>query len=233
MSLLKHLNSFLDLDVEYEDGLNPVRTINSIINKLSQNKGVQSILLLDETIPSSYSEGSTSEAFSLKELDLSNSNVHLLLAVNPAACASTFNKKIKICPPNNKNTLVSQLCMKHRNSYLIAIFLEHYKLSFKFAGLDTTHDIPLKEDNLPPGRCPVWIQRDMNIIDETVLELIKRDHVLEHESVTLLYNDYSIKENNISQWCYQNNWKYIEKYEFYGCEDQVIVTFDLNYLYPE
>ena len=208
-----------------------MRTINSVINKLCQNKSVQSILLLDETFPSSYSDGSCKEAFSLKELDLSNSNVHLLLAVNPAACASTFNKKIKILPPNNINTLVSQLCMKHRNSYLIAIFLEHYKLSFKFACLDTSNDIPLKEDNLPPGRCPVWIQRDRNVIDETVLELIKRDHVLEQESVTLLY-EYPIKEN-IVQWCSRNNWNCFERFEFYGCEDQVIVTFDLGCLRPE
>ena len=224
--------SFLDLDVEYENGRNPVRTINLIINKLSHKKGVQSILLLDEFLPHSMSKGSTKEQFSLGELDLSKSNVNILLAVNPGTSKSGFNRKFKILPPKNKNSLVYQLCMKHRNGYLIAIFLEHYKLFYQYGCLDSSQDIPLKEDNLPSGRSPVWIQREKSVTDESVLEQIKRDHVLEHESVTLLYNDYSIKEN-ISQWCYQNNWKYIEKYEFYGCEDQVIVTFDLNYLYPE
>ena len=113
------------MGVDYDDE-NPVRTMNSIIEKLSQNKEVQTILLIDEIIPSVYSSGSSEEQFSLEELDISKRNVHLLLAVNPASF--NFNKDYKIVPPTNKNTLVSQLCMKHRNSYLIAIFLEHFKL---------------------------------------------------------------------------------------------------------
>ena len=219
------------MDVKYEDGDHPVRTINSIINKLSQNKGIQNILLLDEIFPNSRSEGSTRDTFNLKELDLSKSNVDLLLAVNPAPRVIGFNKKIKIIPPINKDTLLCQLFMKHRNGYLIAIFLEHYKLFFERGCLDSSQDIPLTEHNLPPGRCPVWIQRDVHVTYESVLEQIKRDHVLEHESVTLLY--YRSIEENISQWCFQNNWKCIDMYEFYGCEDQIIVTFDLAYLLPE
>ena len=122
--------SFLELEVVYDDR-NPVRTINSIIGKLSENQEIQTIFLLDEIIPNKSSSGSSSEHFSLKNLDISKRNVHLLLAVNPAPYfyGSDFNKKFKIVPPTNKNTLVSQLCMKHRNSYLVAIFLEHFKLS--------------------------------------------------------------------------------------------------------
>ena len=208
-----------------------MRTINSIVNKMSQNKEVHYILLLDEIIPSPESEGSTREQFNLEALDLSKSNVSLLLAVNPATYDPGFNKKIKILPPKNKNTLAYQLLMKHRNSYLIAILLEHFKLFYSLGYLDSSQDIPLSENYLPPGRCPVWIQRHKNITDESVLELIKQDHVLEHESVTLLYFG-SIKEN-ILQWCTYNDWKCIAFYEFYGCEDQVIVTFDLDFLYPE
>ena len=193
---------------------------------MSKNKKVQTILMLDEIIPHPHSEGSTREYFNLEELDLSNSNVHLLLAVNPTSMFSGFNKKLKILHPKNKNTLVSQLFMRHRNGYLISIYLEHYKL-FQVQGcLDSSRDIPLNEDNLPPGRCPVLIQTGKRIMDVSILELIKRDHVFEHESVTLLYLD-SIKDN-ISQWCSQNNWKSVEMYEFFGCEDQVIVTFDLD-----
>ena len=187
--------------------------------------------MLDEIIPHPHSEGSTRDHFNLEELDLSNSNVHLLLAVNPASMFSGFNKKFKILHPKDENALVSQLFMKHRNGYLISIFLEHYK-SFQVQGrLDDSQDIPIKEDNLPPGRCPVLIQTGKRIMDVSVLELIKKDHVLEHESVTLLYFG-SIKEN-ILQWCTYNDWKCIAFYEFYGCEDQVIVTFDLDFLYPE
>ena len=209
-----------------------MRTINSIINKLSQNKGVQSILLLDEIIPNARSEGSTQETFNMKGLDLSNSNIHILLAINPSPLDFGFNKRIKIIPPENKDTLAFQLLMKHRNGYLIAVFLEHYKLFYnRGCSLDSSQDMPLKEDNLPPGRCPVWIQRDKRITDESVLEQIKKDHVLEHESVTLLYWG-SIKVDT-SQWCYQNNWKCFDNGDFYGCEDQVIVAFDLVFLRPE
>ena len=184
------------MGVDYKWG-NPVRTMNSMIEKLSQNQ-VQTILLIDEIIPDSRSSGSSKEQFSLEELDISKRNVHLLLAVNPAPYSSNFNKKFEIVPPNNKNTLVSQLFMKHRNSYLVAIFLEHFKSFYKQGCLDSSTDIPLKKDNLPPGRCPVWIQRDKKVTDEFILQKIKNDHVLEHESVTLLY--YSINDN-VSQFC--------------------------------
>ena len=189
--------SFLELEVVYDDR-NPVRIINSIIGKLSENQEVQTILLLDEIIPDSRSSGSSKEQFSLEKLDISKRNVHLLLAVNPAPYTSNFNKNFKIVPPNNKNTLVSQLYMKHRNSYHIAILLEHFKIFYGFGCLDSSQDIPLKKDNLPPGRCPVWIQRDKKVTDEFILEKIKSDHVLEHESVTLLY---SINKKSVSLWC--------------------------------
>ena len=74
--------SFPELGVDYEYR-NPVRTINSIVEKLSENH-VQTILLLDEIIPDSDSSGSSSEQFSLEELNSSKRNVHLLLAINPA-----------------------------------------------------------------------------------------------------------------------------------------------------
>ena len=204
-----------------------MKTINSIINKLCQNKEVINILLLDEIIPS-WMADSTRDTFDMKGLDLSKSNVHLLLAVNPVPEYSLFNKKIKILPPMNENILACQLLMKHRNGYLIAIFLEHFKIFCNSVCLDSSQDIQLKKDNLAPGRCPVWIEKDKSLTDETVLEKIKRDYVLEHESVTVLYScSYSL---NISKWCSQNNWKCIDNSEFYGCEDQVIVTFDIDIL---
>ena len=90
--------------------------------------------------------------------------------------------------------------MKHRNSYLVAIFLEHFKLFYGSGCLDSSKDIPLKKDNLPPGRCPVWIHRDKSVSDEFILQKIKNDHIQEHESVTLLYG-YSIDEKRVSLWC--------------------------------
>ena len=208
----------------------PVRTINSIIDKLSQNEDDQNIILLDEIIPYKC-ERSTENAFDLTLLNTSKSNVHLLLAVNPSPMLGGFNKKITILPPINENTLAYQLHMKHRNALEIGIFLEHYKSFYERGCLDSSQDIPLDKTVLPAGRYPVWIQRSKNVSYESVLELIKSDHVLEHESVTLLY-EYSIKPN-ILQWCSHNNWKCIKDLEFYGCEDQVIVTFDIGYLMPE
>ena len=119
------------------------------------------------------------EQFSLEELNISKRSVHLLLAINPAPMYSGFKNIFKIIPPNDKNTLVAQLCMKHRNSYLVAIFLEHFKLFYARGCLDSSTDIPLKKDYLPPGRCPVWIQRDKKVTDGFILEKIKNDYVLE------------------------------------------------------
>ena len=177
-------------------------TINSIITKLSQNERDQTILLLDEIIPDSPEASHIySSTFDLEKLDLSKSNVHLLFAVNPIPYNSNFKKNFKIVPPKNKNTLVAQLFMKHRNCYHIAIFLEHFKLFHNHGCLDSSEDIPLKKDNLPPGRCPVWIQRDKSVTDEFVLEKIKSDHVLEHESVTLLYWCSLQLFPDVTQWC--------------------------------
>ena len=186
------------MGVDY-DYMDPVRTMNSITEKISENQEVQTILLLDEIIPNTGSSGSSKEQFSLEELDISKRNVHLLLAVNPISGDHGFNINYKIIPPNNKNTLVARLCMKHRNSYLIAILLEHFKLFYKQGCLDSSKDIPLKKDSLPPGRCPVWIQRDKKVTDEVILEKIQSHHVLEHESVTLLY--YVWINDNVSKFC--------------------------------
>ena len=187
---------FLELGVDC-NWINPVDTINSVIDKLDQFKDVQTILLLDEIIPSNGHKGvSTLEdqhhtfaesTFDMTDLNILSTNVHLLLAVNPAPKWSGFDEKIKILLPVNSMTLGCQLFTKHRNGFKIAVLLEHFKSFYNLGWIDSSQDIPISKVILPPGRSPVWIQRGKHVSDEDILEHIKVNHVLKHESVTVLY----------------------------------------------
>ena len=226
---------FLEMDVDFENGMNPVKTINSVMMKLDQYTEIPTILLLDEVIPSTWnSDPSKRDVFDLTQLQISKSNskVHLLMAINPVPRCRGFDKKMKILSPKHFNTLTYQLFMRHRNCYEIAILLEHFIFFCEQGCLDSSQDIQLNKALLPPGRCPVWIERGRWVSDEEVLELIKRDYVFEYESVTVLHFGCHVG-GNISSWCEQNNWKCIEMNEMYGCEDQVIVIFDVKGLRPE
>ena len=220
--------------------IKPVVTINSVVNKLQKFKDVQTILVLDEIIPNNGLENffpdasvaSIQRSFDMNYLNISSSNVHLLLAVNPAPKWAGFDEKIKIILPVNSTTLGCQLFTKHRNGFKIAVLLEHFKAFYKLGWIDDSQDIPISKVILPPGRSPVWIQRGKSVHDMNILEHIKANHVLKHESVTVLYHK-NHNNMNIILWCSHNKWKCIERNEFYGCEDDVIVIFDIDVIEPE
>ena len=76
------------MNVDFESGMNPVKTINSVMKKLDQYAEVPTILLLDEVIPSTWNtDPSAKDIFDLTQLHISKSNskVHLLMAVNPVS----------------------------------------------------------------------------------------------------------------------------------------------------
>ena len=83
---------------------------------------------------------------------------------------------------------------------------------------------------MPSGRCPVWIQKNDTVSDIHVLEKIKKDNVLSQETVTIIFEK---KDEYVHLWCLKTGWKYIHRLDIYGSEDEVIVIFDVNYLYPE
>ena len=109
----------------------------------------------------------------------------------------------------------------------------HCSASQYFGYLDPSNDIPLDPDTLPPGRLPLWIQRGVNVSDQKVLEIIKTEHVLDHETVTLVYSNFYLRNSQeIYKICQQNQWRIIDSHEIDGSEDEVVIIFDFDPL-PE
>ena len=98
---------------------------------------------------------------------------------------------------------------------------------FKYNSLDSSDDMPLDPNKLPPGRLPLWVERGVNVSDQEVLDFIKIEHVLEHETVTLLYRE---QKQEIDKICQQNGWRSIYWENIYGSEDQVVILLDLHFI---
>ena len=222
----------------YKNYGQPLTTINSIINRISyQYQDAINIVLLDEFRPciESIRNFAISDEFHLTELNTSKPNVHCLIAINPVEYGgNTFKNDFIIIPPKDNNTLSCQLFAKHRTSYLVGIFVDHYKSFFQTKSnersLDSSQDQLLDPDSLPSGRSPVWIQKNDAVSDIHVLEKIKKYNVLSQETVTIIFEK---KDEYVHLWCLKTGWKYIHRLDIYGSEDEVIVIFDVSYLYPE
>ena len=199
---------------------NPVKTINNITEELKKKYSNQKIILfLDEIQPSKKSNQIN---FDMSKLETSSPEIDLLMAINPLDTQEHSRGKFQIKPPKTTNTLAKQLLQRHRNSYEIGLFLEHYKsIAEGFRSiLSPIKDKSLNSDMLPKGRLPIWIQRTWTHSDCDILELIKSDYLLGQEHVTVL----SEKKETTTIWCNQNGFRHIEDKFPWGIEDQVVVS---------
>ena len=146
------------------------------------------------------------------------------MAVNPQGIE--FNKRFEMILPKNENTFSKRLVGKHRNCQSISELLEHYKALYKHNSyLDSSAD--MESDVLPPGNLPIWIQKKKTESHYNILEYIK-DNFTSSYSVTLLYHMSisDIEHISISQWCKENNWRFIEAGKVVGSEDQFVITYN-------
>ena len=188
------------------------------------------ILLIDEVM--SVNELSSKSSCDWTNLNTSISNLDFLVALNPQGIK--FKSKFKVIPPKHKNTLSQQLISKHRNSFECDCIVEHFKSLPNTSYLDTCNDLRLERSSLPTGRTPVWFDENFEIPVEKIFECIKQDHILQHETVTLIYNKYGLREERreaVEQFCIQNNWCFQHYSHFFGCEDQVIILFECSLLF--
>ena len=223
--------SFLGLGIKW-DIYHPISCINKVVKELSElgEDNCLNILLIDEVI--SKKENECWNDFPLSSLDLSRTNIDLLLALNPAG-SYYYNLKTssKVIPCEHPNTLQKQLFVKHRNNYETAVLMDHWFSEFKSNYLDSSNDMPLDPNKLPPGRLPLWVERGVNVSNQEVLDFIKIEHVLEHETVTLLYDEQQKQE--IDKICQENGWRSIYWANIYGSEDQVVILLDLRVITHE
>ena len=81
---------------------------------------------------------------------------------------------------------------------------------------------------MPSDNTPVWIQKEKTQSHYNVLEFIK-DTFAASYSVTLLYHDSSFQLTDfhqISKWCKDHRWRFIEAKKAVGSEDQFVITYN-------
>ena len=200
-----------------------MKVINSLIKRISmETKDSQSIFILDEVFGKN-ALGETNVKCDWSGLTFYQ-NVDVIMAVNPQGIE--FNKRFEMILPKNENTFSKRLVGKHRNCQSISELLEHYKALYKNNSyLDSSAD--MESDVLPPGNLPIWIQRENTESHYDILEYIK-DNFTSSYSVTLLYHSSIsyIEHISISQWCKENNWRFIEAEKVVGSEDQFVITYN-------
>ena len=201
----------------------PLEIINDLIQKISiVTKDSRSIFFLDEVFGKNEL-GELNVKCDWSHLKIP-SNVDVLMAVNPQGIA--FKQRFQVIMPTNENTLARRLVEKHRNCPSISTLLDHYKALFEHNSyLDSTLDIELE---MPLDNIPVWIQKEKTESHYNVLEFIK-DTFAASYSVTLLYHDSSFQLTDfhqISKWCKDHRWRFIEAEKAVGSEDQFVITYN-------
>ena len=202
--------------------------MNSIVKKYTN---IHNILLIDEVI--SVNEVKTAKSLCIwSNIDTTIDNLDFLVALNPQGVK--FKRKFRVVPPKNKNTLSQQLTHKHRNSFECDSIVEHFKSLPNTSYLDTNNDLKTEQSNLPPGRLPLWVEEIIEIPIENIFECIKEKYILEHETVTLIFNEHALaneRRQNVEKHCLRYGWSFQHYSHFFGCEDQVIILFECSLLF--
>ena len=186
------------------------------------------ILLIDEVV--SVNDLSNSKNLCIwSNINTTLDNLDFLVALNPQGVK--FKSKFRVVPPKNKNTLSQQLIHKHRNSFECDSIVEHFKSLPNTSYLDTNNDLKTEQTSLPTGRIPLWIDEIIEIPIDDIFECIKEKYLLSQETVTLIYNEYGLRNErreSIEKNCRKNGWCFQHYSNFFGCEDQVIILFECS-----
>ena len=90
--------------------------------------------------------------------------------------------------------------------------------------------------NFVERRNPVWILAKEDLDDVKILEHIQQNNLLpSDETVVLLHG---LKDDNeefmtLSNWCKEQNWKFVHINEIMGSEASVVILYDYKYLQTE
>ena len=90
--------------------------------------------------------------------------------------------------------------------------------------LNSPNETPLDPENLPEGKCPIWIQKGKNANIKDVLQKVQEDHITKDydgKSVTVIYKEES---QDVKDFCWSYNWKYVHRDSIYGSEDDVVIV---------
>ena len=96
--------------------------------------------------------------------------------------------------------------------------------------IDMSSDQELDPDQLPRGHTPIWIQPPEDASQIEMMERVLKIPELKqyNNNVTVLYP--GLKDDVVMAKCHQLGWKYIEKDNMTGTEDQVVIILNSFYL---
>ena len=86
-------------------------------------------------------------------------------------------------------------------------------------------DQKLEADQLPSGFVPLWfdIKKKGEMSQREILEKISELEEIAGLSVTVLYED---EDSSAKQFCDEIKWKYRDREDMRGCEDDAVIVFD-------
>ena len=226
-----YISFFIELGLHFDKN-HPQNTINNAMTSIVRKfPDIHNILLIDEVV--SVNEVSTAKSLCIwSNINTTITNLDFLIALNPQGVK--FKSKFRVVPPKNKNTLSQQLIHKHRNSFECDCIVEHFKSLPNTSYLSTNNDLKTEQSSLPTGRMPLWIEEMTEVPIETIFECIKGKYILEHESVTIIYNEHGLnneRKEGLEKYCLKNEWSFQHYSHFFGCEDQVIILFECSLLF--
>ena len=91
------------------------------------------------------------------------------------------------------------------------------------------NDQELRDDQLPPGQAPVWIQPPRRVTQVELLERVEEIIGSEYTDVMVLYDHYGEPG---AAWCKKRGWKYHRAGNITGCEAKCVVLLNC-WLSPE
>ena len=203
-----------------------IENLNRLFHKIAKvHQGdKQIILLIDEVTIDN-------DCHDFSFLQLMYPFLNVLIAVNPAGFGLT--KSIDINPPLGRCVLADKLLTKHRNSLQIAVFLAHVNRfindkDYNYKCLDVAKDVPLEASTLFTGPLPIWIHRNEDVSDVTILKHLKVKFLAKATNATLVFSP-NREELSKDTALWLNNdeirWQVLNFANMTGCETDTLVVF--------
>ena len=170
--------------------------------------------------------------------DFSSLKVHfqdidVLMAINPALESC---EKVAFQPPNEPSTIFQRLTYKYRQSQEISTFVLHFlKLESKYGSLykqlESYEDSPLALSTLPSGNLPILVKTTCDVDDETILDTLEKNLILDNVKDVLLIYDTRIsigqreRFKKLAWICQNKNWNMAQTYHVMGFEASVVIAY--------
>ena len=201
-----------------------IKAIQKIAEKLEKTYAV----LIDE-MPPSFLEACPDYGQFLQSLQAKCKLVHVFLAFSPSG--RNLNKPITFVFKEDK-IFAKQLKTRHRNSFLLSIFLIHITYNYnkmkhsesKFQCLSPEMDAALDSSLLPEGDITLWYNKSENITDVEILEFLYKTYLPDTEQVLVSPRIQDLS-HSVYDWCLNKKWDVVSHEHMTGSERDLVIAF--------